>query len=812
MSKRLACGLVLLAAYALPVFAPPAAVPLVPPPPDASLTARVFPGVPGWWVWGRLAALAGGALLAASALRRTPPDPLPVSAAPVTTDRWSERGLWGVAIVAILQAVWALRAPQMAKPEQMAFIVSLLLPALLSIACRRSERAATGPSGVGGAILVAVVWAVLWLPVAWRSPSIASLVDGSGVLGALVRSRAPDYNFLADTIRPGQSALYLLFQGGGFIDWFDVTPTIAFVQVVHGLCVAACGVLVGWTAGRIVGPRTAAVATATLLAGPFVLVETLFAGPLYIGQLLGAALPLCCLAIHQRRSAVATVAAGLVTGLMATFPSLMSLAWPGLLCAIVLARRAPRVPTPAIVAALASFAACIAPVTPSLRGLPDLFAFYNSGTVEWATMQNGFFGQLDPDYVRFQGQAGMAHPFDALIGSLLFPFAAPRTGLRLWGDVLVEPVSAALAALGLAACLRRPSWTALGLLATLVLSTAIGGLSTYDRASLMRLPAAPVAVALLAAVGFGALVARLPASRATRLVPGATAVAIVVCGWFLMAMVNPRILPRSATGIAIETMSASDVAAAVVLLPYGWDPQSSPLYLDQLPPAPVRWIGYRNAGDLAAPDGVNDATLLFWSPGVEERADVAASVCARWPSARFYVLRDAAGLSVAFAATTDGRAWVPQVPPERWSTQRCPAALPTERRAADEALASAHDLRDGGRPLDALAVLERAARASVLQVELFRQLAETLLATDSRDATAEEAAFWARRAVTASGYCLPGPVATLRRAYVALHRPEAVAALEATERTARATTCANLAPDHPIRRLDPTTAGNGAPQ
>src|SRR5262245_57509355 len=59
----MAIAVVLFAAYAVPIFVPPAAAPAVPMAPDASLAERLFPGVPGWWVLARLLCLVAGAAL-----------------------------------------------------------------------------------------------------------------------------------------------------------------------------------------------------------------------------------------------------------------------------------------------------------------------------------------------------------------------------------------------------------------------------------------------------------------------------------------------------------------------------------------------------------------------------------------------------------------------------------------------------------------------------------------------------------------------------------------------------------------------------
>jgi hypothetical protein len=333
----------------------------------------------------------------------------------------------------------------------------------------------------------------------------------------------------------------------------------------------------------------------------------------------------------------------------------------------------------------------------------------------------------------------------------------------------------------------------------LVLTTAPGGLSSYDRASLLRLPAAPVPVALLAAVGLRVILSRFLPGVAERGVAMAVAIALLVAGWVVMVVVNPRILPRSATGIAIEAVRAEDVRDAVVLVAYGWDAQASPVYLESLPPAPLRWTGHGTAADLERADGVGRSTLLLWSPGVEDRSNVAASVCARWPDARLYVLTDAARLSRAFAATTDGRAWTPALPAERWTAMTCPVTLPTEGRTAAAAVATARELTAQGRTVEAVNGLREAAQGSIVTFALYEELARALLATATTPEELDEAAFWARRAATVSGYCVPGAVATLVEAYTRLGRADDVRATRDAEKAALEGTCLGLAADHPLR-------------
>jgi len=791
----------LLSGYALPVFFPPAAAPLLPPAIDAGLAERVFPGLPAWWMWLRLAALAAGAALAvAGAPRGRGVRAGEVDARPAPPPR----ALWLAAGVALTSCAWATGAAHMARPEQMAFIGALFVPSLLVLALAsrpaRERDRWPRPASLAAVLAVVALWAVAWLPIAWRSPWIATLVDASGVLDMLARTRDPTYNLLVDTIRPGQSSLFLIFQGGGLLGWLDVVPTISFVQAVHAVWMVVAAILVATAAAQLVAPSMAPVAAATLLGAPLVMIETMFMGPQVIGHLLPCALVLGLVAIHRRRSPAAMIVVGLVTGIMATLHALTALAYPGLAFALVLALRTPRVSAAAVVTAVATFAACVLPMVLDVVGrLPELLTFYNSGTAEWATMESTYLGQLDPDLVRFQLTAATAGPFDALIGSLLAPFAAPRTGMRLWGDCLFDPLGAALAAVGVAYCLRERTVGSWALLGMLVLATAPGGLSSYDRASLLRLPAAPVPVALLAAVGLRVLVARFLPGIAERGVALAVAGALLVSGVVVMVVVNPRILPRSATGIVIEAVRDADVGDAVVLVTYGWDPQSSPLFLESLPPSPLRWTAYDTAADLERAEGVGRATLLFWGPGAEDRSGVAASVCARWPAARLYVLSDAAGLSRAFAATTDGRAWTPALPATRWTATTCPATLPTEGHTAAAAVAAGRALSAEGRTVEAVERLREAARGSLVSLALYEELARALLATATTPAQLDEAAFWARRAATVSGYCAGGAVATLVEAYTRLGRADDVRATRDAEKAALEGTCGALAADHPLR-------------
>src|SRR5262249_56684479 len=106
------------------------------------------------------------------------------------------------------------------------------------------------------------------------------------------------------------------------------------------------------------------------------------------------------------------------------------------------------------------------------------------------------------------------------------------SAMRLCGDTLFEPVGAALAAVGLAVCLRRV--TRRGNAALLVvcgLALLPAALSTAsDRTSLTRSIATPVAVALLAAVGFESVRAALVDRHRAMVACAATVMSIVLAG------------------------------------------------------------------------------------------------------------------------------------------------------------------------------------------------------------------------------------------------------------------------------------------
>jgi hypothetical protein len=271
--------------------------------------------------------------------------------------------------------------------------------------------------------------------------------------------------------------------------------------------------------------------------------------------------------------------------------------------------------------------------------------------------------------------AGRPGPLDVPLGALLAPWATPRTALRLWGDVYLEPLSSALALLAIVVCvraLRRERAAALPLL-LLAVAVAPGFTSAYDRASLTRAIAVPVAIALLAGAGFEALRARLRLARPGRVAALACA-AVALSGVFLFDRLNPRIVPASSNGIALRVLEAGAPSGGALLLA----PEFDWLHVERI----ARWAPRRPLPSrrydgpeslLAAPSGdAPAAEVLFYSPALEVDQRIEHALCARWPGAALYRFSDRSGLSKVLAARPEGAGgWTPAWPADRLERLGC---------------------------------------------------------------------------------------------------------------------------------------------
>jgi hypothetical protein len=594
--------------------------------------------------------------------------------------------------------------------------------------------------------------------------------------------------------------------GAGIAEPLAIESTLPHSQAVGLVWVAAAALIGAWAAARLVRAAAAPVAAATFLFSPFGAMMCLFVGPTYLGTVLTALLVVALLGVYERRSPLALVAAASVAGMSATFPALWAIAYPAFALALAIALRArPRLPPVAIATAVLSFAAFVLPGLPELVEVGAVVEFYRSEIGHWTTIESAFRTSQSAR----AGGGGDPGAFDALLGSALAPFATPRTPLRLWADSLFDPLGTVLAAVGIASCLKRPNPRSLALVALLALSVIEGAFSSYDRASLLRLPALPLPMALLAAAGFTSLIPELARRSPGRAAPLVCALAIAVGGLVQVRLVNPRLLARSATGTAIEVLAAADQSrSSLFVLPRGWAPQSTPWFVPALVDAPSAWVGYDGPTSLVRADDEPAADLFFWSPGLEQRSAIARDVCAHWPEAALYEMVDAAGLARAFAAAPLADGWRPALPDRRWSVGGCDRRLPTEASRARAAIDAADRLATAGKLDEAIDLLDRAARQTFVQIEVFDTLARMLL-TRRRDRTdVARAVLWAERAVQTSGSCVAGAVETLAAAHRADGREaEASRTLDHAGEQQRTTCRYDLLDGHPWKA--PDTVGNG---
>jgi hypothetical protein len=678
-----ALGLILLSVYALALFFPPAAQQANPTLPDASLLERLFPGVPGWWVVGRLLALAMGATLLAARVRA----PLGTQAdlrkaGPQLSSRRLHLSL-AMALLLFASAFWAER---FSRPLQIAYVTALWLPVMMlgfgshPGASPREPR----PPLVSGATwrLAAVI--ALWLLwrgfESWHCLRGADAVDTWEGLESLEEALQHGRNLLTSSRFLLMPDANLFAQGLLLVDLGLLPLGAGLVQAFQLLWLAVSVACVGLLAARRVSPAAGPVASAVLLFSPFSLMIPIQTAPFSLGPPFAAGALLALDSALHRRSGAALVALALLLGLSPWHPPVIPLA--ALSCGVALVFGVPRFPRRSIllVIGLLVFVAAVLPgwrnrVSPQ-SFFSDVTQQYGSGRISWSAGEWLLLGQASLSDTPLFVEAGRSAPFDVPLGSLLAPFAIPRTPLRLLGDSLLDPVGAALAACGLVLCLLRARRrrSAAFLLAALGATLVTGFLSSYDRPSLTRLSALPVVMALLAAVGFEAVRRRLrsPAAAASVVVTSA----IIVTGTLLFDVVNPRILPRSALGIALDRLDESPPKGDAVLLrpdvPHevGW--RHLERIAAQLPPSPIPvWSDARLEGlaDLGSEPSVPE--LLFWSPRLEADAEVSRRICRLWPNAAIYVLRDSSGLSTALAARPRGPGWDPGLLEERWRLMPC---------------------------------------------------------------------------------------------------------------------------------------------
>lgn len=710
-----AVGVALLCLYALPLFVPPRA-PSSTPPADAALITQLFPQVPWWWVTARLLALVLGAVLVALTADR-PAVQMPT---PLERATWRHpRAPQLASLAAAAHCVSLAWRSTLTPIGQTLFMLGLAAPAaILAWGASAPSRARAPhddphPRIVGWPIwsLVAV-WLVFRVAVSWHSPRAADVVDMWRVFGGFVQLAGQGGNFLIaalDPELPGLTAILLFFQGFPLFQMMARVPDLTAMQIVNAGWLAVCALTIAALASALVGRSVAIIAAAAFLFAPFTLVAQLSPMPsiqLFIPALAGWLL----IRFYRSGSAAALVFLAAVVGLSAGMPPLVPMT--GLALVLVARRiwtRRDVSPVIAVTALLSLLTGAVASL-PSPGAIGAMVARYAASQIPLAVAEQAVHGQLSPTIEDWLGgPLPEGIPLERLseyripvtrgwlvvpVGVLVAPFAIPRWPLRLWGDTLFEPFSAALAAVGLAVCLRHARRDRTSLIAVLFLAAALlpAFASSYDRPSVLRLFGAPVPVALLAAAGLETLLRVRSDWTARRWAPVVASVVIAVSGSVIFDVVNPRILPASSLGLLARSVNASERERAGLLTSYGRDkrPDIPPgrrywefdwlrhhhpyvqEILRSVPEQPIPFVDLDRLGGWNTDDP--EYRVLFWSPALEQTTGVTDRLCHQWPDAMLYTVVDAAGQSRLYAARLAGEDWAPAVPRGQWTARRCDVA------------------------------------------------------------------------------------------------------------------------------------------
>jgi hypothetical protein len=665
-------ALALWAGYALPLFAPPATVcaPLVSG--DAGLLARVLPGVPASWILSRLVCVLAAAGIVAGGAWRWVPRRVPVHVGSVPAIGVA---VWVALVFAAALAATGVFAESLERGAQLAYIAGLFVPALVLVIAYPPRRARVDAWSIA-VLALAVAWAVARLVLAWNSPRSADAVDTLTGASMLEETENAGLNILTHGPLVGASHLFLVFHGLGLYGPAGVlTRSLHTLQVLNVLWTAVAAVALGSIAARVIGRPAAPIAAAALLFSPLMLLGPLVSIPMYHGVLIAALLALLWMAIHAHRSPPAVAAFGALAGVGFGHPNTLLVTVAACGAALWSACRRPRMPRPLIALGVLTWVAAVYPGLPAPSTLRSMQQSFTRGTRPWDALEPAVLGQLDPALSHAPVDEPPPRSLDLVVGTLLAPIAIPRTALRLWGDALFEPVGAALGLCGVLACLLawRRSCLARVLLAALVIALLPGVVSSYDRVSLTRITLLGCALPLFAALGFE-LIVRWTAVSA-RAAAAAAVAAIAIGGMLLFDVVNPRILPASAFGIALEALGSSPTDDVAFLDYSEWEfawlgrvRQIGAIIRPQ-PIRVVRYGGRESLAALTAADHVPE--IVFWTPGLERYRSIADHVCARWPRARVFTLRDRPGCSRVYAAVLNGRDWQPALAADRWTAQPC---------------------------------------------------------------------------------------------------------------------------------------------
>lgn len=689
-------ALALAVAYAAPLFAPPATPALgVPTPPDAWLLTRIFPGVPAWWVGLRLAALATAAVLLAWR-----PWPASASERPATAVSPAAPMLGWIAVgLAALHLALAPFAGGLGPGGQLGYLALLAVPAAVLAwgeGFFRAPSAAAWRAALPTAVVIAV-WVAGRLVTDLGSPRAADVIDGwRGFLDTAraVHDRQNVLTELYDPKLPGVSGILFVLHGVPFFQAGLATFGLPAVQVFQIVSVAVTAALVARLAAVLIAPPVAAVAAAVFLFAPFTRFVTFFPGPFVAGPLYAVLVALAALLVVRRRSAAGLAALGAAGGLALGYPGVVPIAGVVGLWALWRVRGDLGSLVPGAVAGLASFAAVVVP------GLANVFTPSRMGShFRWdgliAVIDAGLLGQIPVAKTPAAYEGVVQRPLDIVVSALLAPFANARVAIRLWGDALFDPVGAVLLAVGLVACVRaargasradarvqlhadaRRRSLARVLLVTYGIVLAPAFVSPVDVANVAYAVVLPVAVALVAAAGAWVLVGDAAAGWSRGWVAAAL-VAVVAGGSALFDVVNPRVLPASSFGTMFEVTEPAALDRVVVL---GYGPgfvrPTKTLYTGPITAfagrRPVGYLEY-DAGPLPAAElAAERKDLVFWSHGYDGDVPIAAVICATWPDATLFEIRDRAGLGRVHAARLGNVPWEPRADAGRWQARGCRA-------------------------------------------------------------------------------------------------------------------------------------------
>lgn len=700
-------GLSLILLYALPLFVPPPAHVAVRPSAGVGLITRLFPDVPAWWVTGRLLALLAGASLIAAAGRQTPFES--VDSVPAVSE-WRHPGLPRVALLAALAQALCLPWRSALSPiGQTLFMLGFVCPAaLLACSVRRPARRSESLWKAWPVAAVIVTWFVVRVAVSWHSPRAADVVDTWRVFGGFVQLSKSNGNFLTEPLDPelpGLSAMQLFFQGLPFLQLASHVPGLTWTQVTNAAWLAFAAAAVAALSAMIVGRSVAIIATVAFLFSPFIMLFQLCPMP-PIALVLPAVAGLLLVAFHRSGSPAALALLGSVVGIAAGMPPLVPFMGLAFLLAVWRLWTGPRVSPVVVLTALVSLAAGVASSLPTPATMLEMYHRYAATQIPLAVAEQAVQGQLSPTIEDWLGGplppgvplADLRMPVTrgwllVPAGALLAPFAIPRWSLRLWADTLFDPLAAALAAVGLAVCVRRAfrDRTAAALLLFLAAALGAGFASSYDRTSLFRLFGAPVPVALLAAAGFKSVSACFPGAAARRLATIAVSIAIAIGGTVIFDVVNPRLLAASSLGLLVRSADVDSLGRVALLTSYGrdarpdvppgrrhwqhdWLRHNHPYIEEIVRSVPERPIPIVDIDRLLAPDARSTGRdIVFWSPAFEQAAGATEQLCRMWPEATLFTIFDAAGLSRLYGARLSGPSWTPRLPSGRWTATHCGA-------------------------------------------------------------------------------------------------------------------------------------------